>query len=107
MESRLYKKFKTEVVPVLQRELGYKNIMQVPKVKKAVLNIGYGRNARDSAYVEHLENTLKAITGQKPVHNKSKKSISNFKIRQGVNIGVSVTLRGPRLYDFLDRLVSI
>lgn len=107
MKSKLYKKYKTEVMPALQKDLGYKNIMQVPRIKKVVVNVGYGRNVRDNVYVEQVENTLKVITGQKPVHNKAKKSISNFKIRQGMNIGVSVTLRGARMYDFLDRLVSI
>lgn len=107
MESRLYKKFIKEIVPALQAQLGFKNVMQVPRLKKVVVNVGYGRNVKEQAFVDNVENTLKAITGQKPIHNKSKKSISNFKIREGMAIGVSVTLRGKRMYDFIDRLVSV
>lgn len=107
MESRLYKKYKQEVVPALKQELGLKNVMQVPKVLKVTLNVGYGRHLKENAVIENIEKTLKMVTGQKPVHNKSTKSISNFKIREGMNIGISVTLRGARMYDFLDKLVSI
>lgn len=107
MESRLYKKYKKEIVPALQKELVYKNVMQVPRLEKVTLNVGYGRFIRDKAYIEHVEKTLGLITGQKPVHNKAKKSISNFKIREGMNIGISVTLRGKRMYDFVDKLVTV
>lgn len=107
MESRLYKKFIKEIVPALKVDLGLKNVMQVPKLKKIVINVGYGRNVKEAAFIENIEKTLTAISGQKPVHNKSKKSISNFKIRQGMNIGASVTLRGKRMYDFIDKLISL
>jgi len=107
MESRLYKKYKEEVVPALKADLGYKNIMQVPKVRKVVLNVGYGRFVKENAYVENITNTLRAITGQNPVHNKSRMSISNFKIREGMAIGASVTLRGKRMYDFLDKVINV
>lgn len=107
MESRLYAKYKKEIVPALQKELGYKNALQVPKLVKVVLNVGYGRQAKEATFVDNVAETLQAISGQKPVHNKSTKSISNFKIREGMAIGASVILRGKRMYDFIDKLVSI
>lgn len=107
MESRLYKQYKEQIVPHLMEKFGYKNRMQAPKIIKVTLNVGYGRNVKEKAFIENVEKTLIAITGQKPVHNKSKKSISNFKIREGMNIGVSVTLRGKRMYDFVDKLVNV
>ena len=107
MESRFYTKYKKEVVPELKAELGYKNIMQVPKINKVILNIGYGRHAKEKSFIDNAVKTLEVITGQKAVHNKAKKSISNFKIREGMDIGASVTLRGKRMYDFLDKLVSV
>lgn len=102
----LYEQYK-KVVPELKKELGYTNIMQVPAIKKIVVNVGYGRHVKDNAYLDNVERTLTLITGQKPVRNKSKKSISNFKIRQGMDIGMSVTLRGPAMYDFLYKLIHI
>ncbi|MDP2692472.1 MAG: 50S ribosomal protein L5 [bacterium] len=107
MKSVLYQQYKKEIAPALKEEFGFKNIMQVPKLEKVVLNVGYGRHVKDKAFVEHIEKVLTSITGQKPVHNKSRKSISNFKIREGMNIGVSVTLRGERMYDFVYKLVNI
>lgn len=107
MKSRFYTTYKKEIVPRLKERFGLMNVMQVPKVEKVVLNVGYGRHVKDKAYIDTAEATLEAISGQKPVHNKAKKSISNFKIREGMPIGVSVTLRGPRMYDFLDKLVSV
>lgn len=102
----LYAQYK-KIQKDLKTELGYNNIMQVPAVKKVVLNVGYGRHVKDNAYIENIEKTLTLITGQKPVRNKSKKSISNFKIREGMDIGMSVTLRGPLMYDFLYKLIHI
>lgn len=107
MESVLYTHYKKNVVPALKTDFGFKNVMQVPKVTKVVLNVGYGRHAKEGAYIENVEHTLTAISGQKPVHNKAKKAISNFKTRLGMDIGMSVTLRGPRMYDFLYRLIHI
>jgi large subunit ribosomal protein L5 len=107
MESRLLTKYKKEVVPTLQKELGFTNALQVPKLVKVVLNVGYGRQAKEAALVDNIGETLRMITGQKPIHNKAKKAISNFKIREGMNIGAAVTLRGKRMYDFLDKLISI
>ncbi len=107
MKVNLYEKYKKEVVPALQKELGYKNVMQVPKIKKVVINAGIGRFVKEPRYIDNVENTLSKITGQKPMRTKAKKSISNFKIREGMEIGVAVTLRGARMYQFLDKLVSI
>jgi len=107
MESRLKKQYKEKVAPALKEQFGYKNIMQVPKLKKVVLNVGYGRHLKDAGFIENVEKTLRAITGQSPIHNKAKKSISNFKIREGMKIGISVTLRDQKMYDFIDKLVSV
>ena len=107
MDSRLHKQYKEKIVPHLMGEFGYKSVMQVPKIEKVTINVGYGRHTKTGSYIENVENTLAAITGQKPVHNKAKKSISNFKIREGMKVGASVTLRGKRMYDFVDKLVNI
>jgi len=107
MESRLYKIYKDKVVPAMKEEFGFKNVMQVPKIKKVTVNVGYGRNRSEASFVNNVKETLQAITGQKPVVNKAKKSISNFKIREGMDVGVSVILRGQRMYEFVDKLVSI
>lgn len=107
MESRLYTHYKKTVTSALKVERGYKNVMEVPRVTKLVLNVSFGRHAKEEKYIDSVERTLKLITGQKPVRNKAKKSISNFKIREGMEIGASVTLRGPRMYDFLDRLITL
>ena len=107
MDSRLYKKIQTEVVPALKQELGLKNIMQTPRILKVIVNVGYGRHAKENAFIENVEKTLTMITGQKPMHNKAAKAISNFKTRAGMPIGCSVTLRGKKMYDFVDKLVSV
>lgn len=107
MNSNLYQTYKNQIVSNLQKELGYKNSLQVPRLKKVVANVGYGRQARETAFVEQIEKTLMAVTGQKPIHTKAKKSISNFKIQQGMNIGAMVTLRGKRMYDFVEKLITM
>lgn len=107
MKSFLHTQYAKDAVPTLMKQLGYKNRMQAPALKKVVVNIGYGKNVKDKAFIEHVEKTLVVITGQKPVHNKAKKSISNFKIREGQPIGASVTLRGDRMYDFLYKFVHV
>ncbi|HLD60805.1 MAG TPA: 50S ribosomal protein L5 [Patescibacteria group bacterium] len=107
MSTTLYQKYKKEVVPALQKELGYKNVMEVPRVSKVVVNAGIGRFIKEANFIENVEKTLAKITGQKPVRTKAKQSISNFKIREGQEIGVMVTLRGPRMYQFLERLVNV
>lgn len=107
MSSVLKKQFTKEILPALMTDLGYTNIHQVPQVTKIVVNIGYGRHVKDKNFIEKAEKILATITGQKPVHNKAKKSISNFKTRKGMNIGVSVTLRGDVMYNFLYKLIHL
>lgn len=105
--STLYEKYKKETVPALQKKLGYTNVMQVPKIIKVVLNAGIGRFVKESGFTENVEKTFTKITGQKPVRTRAKKAISNFKIRENQEIGVTVTLRGPRMYQFLEKLLRI
>lgn len=105
--NQLLQKYRKEAVPALQEEFGIKNVMAVPKVKKVVVNIGIGKMVKDEKAVEKIVNDLGKLTGQKPVYRKAKKSIASFKIREGMNIGLLVTLRGKRMYDFMDRLISI
>ena len=100
-------RYKKEVVPALKTELKLKSVMQVPKITKVVLNAGVGRFIKESGYIDNVEKTLSKITGQKPVRTKAKKAISNFKIRQGQEIGVMVTLRGKRMYEFLEKLINV
>ena len=95
------------VVPALREKFGYANIMAVPKIEKVVVNIGIGHSIKDPNFTETAEATLRKITGQKPIKTVAKKSISNFKIRQGQAVGMVVTLRGKRMYDFLDKLINI
>jgi large subunit ribosomal protein L5 len=105
--ARLKALYSAELVPRLQKDLGLKNVHQVPKLEKIVLNIGLGKNKDDKHYHEVVVNTLRKIAGQQPVDRMAKKSIATFKIRRGMNrIGVSVTLRDGRMYEFLDRLVQ-
>ena len=104
---RLKEKYIKEIVPKLQKELGLKSVMQVPKIQKICINQGLGDGIADKKIIDNAINELTAITGQKAVSTKSKKDISNFKLRKGMPIGVRVTLRGENLYDFLDRFISI
>lgn len=104
---RLKAKYKDEVVPALQKEFGYKSSMQVPKLEKICLNQGLGIAVTDKKIVDAALAELTLITGQKPVPTKSRKDISNFKLRKGVPIGARVTLRGDKMYEFLDRLIAI
>jgi large subunit ribosomal protein L5 len=99
--------YKDKLVPQLQEELGLSNIMQVPRVKKITLNMGVGEAVKDKKVMDFALRDLEAISGQKPVVTKSKKSIAGFKIRDGWPIGCKVTLRGDRMYEFFDRLVSV
>ena len=106
---RLLTKYRKEVLPAMKVKFGYKNVMAVPKIEKVVVNVGYGRRAvaKETKAIEKIEQDLTKITGQKPAVRKSKKSISGFKVRQGLDVGMMVTLRGRRMYDFIDRLISI
>jgi large subunit ribosomal protein L5 len=105
--SDFYQTYKKNVVPKIMADLGYKNYLQVPKIVKVVINVGVGRFVKEPHFIENVEKVLTKISGQKPVRTRAKKSISNFKIREGMDIGVKVTLRGPRMYDFLQKLLSI
>jgi large subunit ribosomal protein L5 len=104
---RLLQKYRKEVIPAMQKEFGIGNVMAVPKVEKIVINTGIGRLVKDDKTAERIAKDLATISGQKMVFRKAKKSISGFKLREGVNVGISVTIRGKRMYDFMDRLVSI
>lgn len=105
---RMRQRYDTDVVPALMREFNYANRMQVPRVEKIVLNIGMGSEARENAKaLDNAAGDVAQITGQKPVITRAKKSIAAFKLRTGMPIGVMVTLRGPRMYDFLDKLVNV
>ena len=104
---RLRDKYKAEVVPALTKEFGYKNIMAVPKVTKVVVNMGLGEATSNAKVVDTGAEELGKITGQKAAVRKAKKSIAQFKVRQGMPIGTMVTLRGDRMWEFLDRLISI
>jgi large subunit ribosomal protein L5 len=105
--TRLYDRYQNEVVPALKKEFGYKNPMEVPHLEKVVLNVGLGEAVSNSKLIEVVANEIGAITGQKAVVTKAKKSIASFKLRQGMPIGVMVTLRRDRMYEFLDRLMNV
>ncbi|MFN4123328.1 MAG: 50S ribosomal protein L5 [Flavobacteriales bacterium] len=100
-------KYRNEVVPALKDEFGYKSVMQVPKLKKICLNQGIGQAVSDKKLIDAAINEMTIISGQKAVATKSKKDISNFKLRKGVPIGVRVTLRGEKMYEFLERLIIV
>ena len=103
---RLKEQYNTEIVPSLQKEFNYKSIMQVPKLSKIVINQGVGEATSDKRLVDNAVLEMTMITGQKAVPTNSKKDISNFKLRKGMPIGAKVTLRGIKMYEFLDRLIS-
>jgi len=107
MAARLRERYEKEVRPGLMKELGFKNPMQAPRLEKIVVNMGLGEAINNGKIIDASVEQLAAITGQKPVVTKARKSIANFKLRQGQSIGAMVTLRGDRMYEFLDRLVSI
>jgi large subunit ribosomal protein L5 len=109
-QPTLKKKYQEEIVPSLQKEFGYKNIMQVPRIEKVVLNMGVGQAGQTGGDAKQLDGAvsdLATITGQKPAVTRAKKSIANFRLRQGARIGAKVTLRGARMYEFLDRLLNV
>jgi large subunit ribosomal protein L5 len=105
--TRLQEHYKEKVVPELTEKFGYKSPMEVPRIQKITVNIGVGKATQDRKILDNAFGDLTKITGQKPVLTKAKKSIANFKVRAGYPIGCMVTLRGQRMYEFLDRLVSI
>src|SRR5680860_1342080 len=104
---RLKERFRDEISPRLTERFGYSSVMQVPKVTKVVLNMGVGEAVDDSKALEEAAEQLGLIAGQKPQIRRAKKSVANFKVREGVSVGIRVTLRGDRMYELLDRLTSI
>jgi len=104
---RLKQRYREEIVPGLREQFGYANVMQVPRLTKIVVNMGVGEAARDSKLIDGAVKDLAAITGQKPTVTKARKSIAQFKLREGMPIGAHVTLRGDRMWEFLDRLLSV
>jgi len=107
MTPRMKEKYTKEIVPAMMKEFAYENIMQVPKIQKVVLNVGLGEAIQNIKLLEAAQKELTAISGQKAVITKAKKSIATFKLRQGMPIGCKVTLRGNTMYEFIDRLVSV
>jgi large subunit ribosomal protein L5 len=105
--SRLKERYLKDVVPALKKEFGYGNIMAVPKIEKVVVNMGLGEATQNVKIIDVAHDELARITGQRPVTTRAKKSIAAFKVRQGMPVGVSVTLRGDRMFEFLDRLMNI
>lgn len=105
--ARLFEQYKQEIIPKMMDKYAYKSIMQVPKLEKIVINIGVGEAIQNPKALDGAVNDLMLISGQKPIITKAKKSIAGFKLREGMPIGCKVTLRGERMYDFLNRLVNI
>jgi large subunit ribosomal protein L5 len=105
--AKLHDLYKDTVVTELQKQFGYKSVMQVPRIEKITLNMGVGEAISDKKVLEHATNDLTAISGQKPVTTVARKSVAGFKIREGYPIGTKVTLRGERMWEFLERLISI
>ncbi len=106
MVARLQERYRAEIVETLMKEFGYSNVMQVPKLVKVVINVGLGESIQNAKAIDAAVNDLTLITGQKPVVTRAKKSIAAFKLRAGMPIGAMVTLRGQRMYEFVDRLTS-
>ena len=107
MSMSLLEKYQQEVIPALIEQFHYSNKLSVPRLTKVVVNVGVGRMSKDKAFIDGVQDTLTKITGQKPILNQARKSISAFKIREGAIVGVSVTLRGQRMYDFVEKLITI
>lgn len=105
--SRLRDRYQTDVIPTLVKEFGYRNIMAVPRIEKVVVNMGLGEATQNAKIMDVAHDELARITGQRPVTTRAKKSIAAFKVRQGMPVGSRVTLRGERMYEFLDRLISV
>ena len=106
-EIRLKDRDRAEIIPALVKQFQYKNINEVPKMEKIVINMGLGSDKDNAKSVQNAVEELKTISGQKPVLTRAKKSVANFKVREGMNVGTKVTLRGDRMYDFFDKFVSI
>lgn len=105
--ARLYEKYKNEVLPALQKELGRKNRLSIPRLEKVVVSMGLGKATQEKKRMDAAEKELTQIVGQKPIVCRARKSVSNFKLREGQAIGLKVTLRGARMYEFLDRVIAV
>lgn len=104
---RMLEKYRQQVVPELQKEFGYSNVMMIPKLTKIVVNMGVGRAVENKARIEHAQRDMATITGQRPTVRVARKSVAGFKLREGYPVGCAVTLRGARMWEFVDRLVSV
>ena len=107
MSNKMLEKYQNEVAPALRKAFSYKNVMQIPRIEKVVVNIGVGEALDNAKALEFAVADLTTVTGQKPIQTKARKSIANFKLREGRIIGTKVTLRGPRMWAFLDRLLNV
>ena len=107
MANRLKERYTAEIAPALNKKFGYKSVMQIPKLDKIIVNVGCGESKNNAKEIEAICKDIATITGQKPVTRKARKSVANFKLREGETVGVMVTLRGEKMYEFLDRLFSI
>lgn len=107
MASRLYETYKSDIVPAMVEKFKYSSVMQAPKIDKIIINMGVGEAKENKKFLEKAVEEMTLIAGQKPVLTKAKKSVSNFKIREGMAVGCKVTLRGQRMYEFLDKLVNV
>ena len=107
MIERLYQNYKNEVVTVLQNKFNYKNVMEIPKIDKVVINMGVGEAVKDAKKIEIAQKELALITGQFPIITKAKKANASFKLREGMSVGLKVTLRKSKMYEFIDRLINI
>ena len=105
--ARLKEQYVNEIAPALMKKFGYKNVMQIPKLDKVVINVACGEAKENSKVIDAVINDLSAITGQKPIVCKAKKSVANFKLREGMPVGVKVTLRSDKMYEFVDRLFNV
>ena len=105
--NRLKERYIAEIAPALNKKFGYKSVMQIPKLSKVIVNVGCGESKNNAKEIEAICKDIATITGQKPITRKARKSVANFKLREGETVGVMVTLRGDKMYEFLDRLFSI
>ena len=105
--SRLHVKYNEEIAPALMSKFQYKSVMQIPKLSKVIVNVGCGESKGNAKEIEAICKDIATITGQKPITTKARKSVANFKVREGETVGVKVTLRGERMYEFLDRLFNV
>ena len=107
MANRMKEQYVNEIAPALNKKFGYKSVMQIPKLSKVIVNVGCGESKNNAKEIEAICKDIATITGQKPITRKARKSVANFKLREGETVGVMVTLRGDKMYEFLDRLFSV